>query len=170
MDAARFDAMTRALHTRASRRGLARILGGSALGVSVGLLGETDVAARKCRKKCGPCERCRRRKCVPKEEMSSCGTGQVCRGGACVSCWNGDNSNCCQPVPDGVNCYRATICQAGQCVDCDADLQCEGRCLSALCRSHCYKSCLSNADCCSELTCQLMPEQGDPNKMRCAPA
>jgi hypothetical protein len=49
-------------------------------------------------------------------------------------------------------------------------LWCEDRCLSSPCSNHCYKSCSAASPCCSELTCQHMPEQDDPDMHRCAPA
>jgi hypothetical protein len=91
MDAARFDCFARTLVGTATRR--------TTLGLSVaGLLGalgwdETDAKKKgknkkKCKKKCGPCQKCKKGKCKPKKAVGTpCGEGKQCfANGQCVAC------------------------------------------------------------------------------------
>lgn len=86
MDTRTFDTVTRSLipagSSSTSRRGMIRLLGGLALGAPLGLLGLQSVDA-KCRKKCGPCKRCKRGTCKPKPAGTAC-AGGTCQGGICV--------------------------------------------------------------------------------------
>lgn len=43
-----------------------------------------DAAVAKCKKKCGPCKRCKKGKCKPKPNGTTC-HGGACQGGACVA-------------------------------------------------------------------------------------
>jgi hypothetical protein len=108
--------------------------------------------------------------CATKPDGTLCATNRACHGGACVSCWTEVNDGCGSVQSGSLTVTRPAFCSANQCVSCDADLWCEDRCPSSACLNHCFKTCFSNADCCSELTCQHMPQQDDPNKHRCAPA
>jgi hypothetical protein len=60
MDDWRFDSLVKTLRTR--RSALALVAGiGALLGVGV-----EHAAAKKCKKPCGPCKRCKKGKCKPK--------------------------------------------------------------------------------------------------------
>jgi hypothetical protein len=65
-----------------TRRGLTRLLGGLTLGGPLALLGWSQAEA-KCKKKCGPCKRCKNGKCRPKPTGTAC-AGGTCQGGACL--------------------------------------------------------------------------------------
>jgi hypothetical protein len=82
MDTTYFDALTKSLGESHSRRGITRLLGGLALGGPLALLG-LDEAAAKCKKKCGPCKRCKKGKCKPKLAGTAC-AGGTCQGGVCA--------------------------------------------------------------------------------------
>jgi hypothetical protein len=255
MDPTRFDTLSRTLGRLRSRRGLGRVVGGSALAAALGLLGAADPAAAGCAKKCGPCKRCKHGKCKPKpndtpcksdgrclkgrcnplptctparqgcetanpgaccsgvcgggqsptcvpgeagdmclansdciseqcigyrcqgevdcatkQNGTLCETNRACHDGACVACWTEANDGCGVVRSGTVIITRPAICFGDQCHLCTSDLWCEDRCLDSACRNHCFKSCTSSSDCCPQLTCQPMPEQGNPDQKRCAPA
>ena len=65
-----------------TRRGITRLLAGLALGGPLDLLGVK--AEAKCKKKCGPCKRCKKRKCKPKPAGAPCADG-TCQSGRCVT-------------------------------------------------------------------------------------
>lgn len=78
MDGERFDAVVKQAAV-ASRRGVF----GLALGGALAALGGTADAAR-CRKRCGPCKRCKHGRCRLTPNGSACGSGNVCFNGVCV--------------------------------------------------------------------------------------
>ena len=86
MDDSAFASVSRALTTpqpgNTTRRRMTRLLGGLALGAPLALLGRSGVEAR-CKKKCGPCKRCKKGKCKPKRAGTAC-TGGTCQKGTCV--------------------------------------------------------------------------------------
>src|SRR5215213_248587 len=86
MENATVDRVTRsriAAYPRSTtRRGMTRLLGGLALGGPLALLGLREAEA-KCKKKCGPCKRCKKGKCKPKPAGTAC-AGGTCQGGACL--------------------------------------------------------------------------------------
>jgi hypothetical protein len=118
MDTRTFDTATRSLSTAGarstSRRGMTRLLGGLVLGALLGLLGLQGVDA-KCRKKCGPCQRCKKGKCKPKSAGATC-AGGACQGGTCVP----------TPTPPLV-CPSGTFTVAGRCApNCGAPCDARG--------------------------------------------
>jgi hypothetical protein len=83
MELDRFDALTPNLTTTGSRRGITRLLAGLTLGGSLGLL-RLSQAEAKCKKKCGPCKRCKHGTCKPKRAGTAC-SGGTCHKGTCVT-------------------------------------------------------------------------------------
>lgn len=87
MDDFQFDTMTRIISTLLSRRTLAGALGLSVLGLESADAKKKDKHKKKCKKKCGPCEKCKKGKCKPKRAGTPCGAGQQCFvDGACKAC------------------------------------------------------------------------------------
>src|SRR5215213_3578267 len=87
MDHGTLDALTRSLTDSppgsTTRRTMTRLLGGLALGGPLALLGLREAEA-KCKKKCGPCKRCKKGKCKPKPAGTAC-AGGTCHKGTCVT-------------------------------------------------------------------------------------
>ena len=81
MDAQRFDRLVKSLRTRRSVfgvvAGIVTLLG----------LGHDKAAAKKCKKKCGPCKRCKKGKCrlEPVMDLVGLGDGQTNRSPQAVS-------------------------------------------------------------------------------------
>ena len=105
MESTTFDVLTQTFAIRHSRRGMTRLLGGLALGGPLALLGLSKAEA-KCRKKCGPCKRCKKGKCKPRPAGTVC-AGGTCQGGACVPT---------TPPPPPLICPSGTFALAGRCV------------------------------------------------------
>src|SRR5215213_4723115 len=86
MDTDAFTTLTRSLSSTqprsTTRRRLTRLLGGLALGGPLALLGLSQAEAT-CKKKCGPCKRCKKGKCKPKPAGTAC-TGGTCQNGTCI--------------------------------------------------------------------------------------
>ena len=130
MDGKRFDAAVRAAVT--SRR---RILG-LALGGAFATIGGTASAAQ-CRKRCGPCKRCKHGHCKLKPDGSSCGAGNVCNAGVCLmtgTCPDPQEycgaTNVCGPVANDCRCFAtaggSSICGSFEliCNGCTSDADC----------------------------------------------
>jgi len=62
---------------------MTRVLGGLAFSGPLALLGRSGVEA-KCKKKCGPCKRCKKGTCTPKRAGTAC-TGGTCHKGTCIA-------------------------------------------------------------------------------------
>ena len=106
--------------------------------------------------------------CATKPNGTLCATNRACHGGACVACWTEVNDGCGTVRSGTVTIVRPAFCFADLCHSCTSDLWCEDRCLDSACRNHCFKSCTSSLDCCSQLTCQ---EEGGPGGPKhCLPA
>ncbi len=105
MDADRFDFLSRSLSVAGSRRGalIATLVG------SLGLLSLTHpddaVAGRKCKPRCGACQKCKKRKCHQTDH------GKVCKKGKC------------KPQANGTPCGGGA-CQSGACVGAPAPRFC----------------------------------------------
>jgi hypothetical protein len=117
MDAAQFDALTRTLHARTQRRFVG--LGVATLAAALGLDRAHEASARKCKKKCGPCKRCKKGKgkkgkCKPKPAGTVC-AGGTCQGGACLPFCAGKNV-CVDPAfcqASGADCFCLVRADAG---------------------------------------------------------
>jgi hypothetical protein len=77
VDGHRFDNLAKSLRSRRSIVGLAVGL------VALAGVNRDETAAKKCKKKCGPCKRCKKGKCKPKLGSPRCGPCSFCEGGAC---------------------------------------------------------------------------------------
>jgi hypothetical protein len=149
-----FDAFTRAIDRRGSRRTTLSGLTAGALAALMGRVGFEADARRRCKRgkvRCGD-------KC--------CGTGLICTKGKCVPCAAGevfcendsgerscDAGVCCSEGCSGSTCCpEPRICDKGQCVPCAAgEVFCErgnlGRgCYAGVC---CSEGC-SGSTCCPE--------------------
>jgi hypothetical protein len=78
-----FDALRPSLAESHSRRGIIQLVAGLALGGPLAVLGLSPAAAT-CKKKCGPCKRCKHGKCKPKRTGTAC-SGGTCHKGTCVT-------------------------------------------------------------------------------------
>jgi hypothetical protein len=155
IDGDHFDTLTRGLANPASRR--------TALGVGLsgilGALGVTETAAKKhkkwCKKKCGPCQRCKKGKCKPTAAGTLCtladGEEGTCQSGACVfTCAPGltdCGGYCADLQTDDNNCGACgnycilfdPVCQGGSCCaptafSCSDDEDCcSGNCANGKC-------------------------------------
>jgi hypothetical protein len=107
MDAAHFDALTRALGAPASRRGAVR---GSiaALVASAFALADREQggASKKCKKPCGKCKRCTHGHCKPEPDGTACGAGNICVSGACALC---------TPIGGACDLLNAATCCSERC-------------------------------------------------------
>ena len=103
MDYSAFASVSRALTNPQSgsttRRRMTQLLGGLVLGGPVALLGLSGVEA-KCKKKCGPCKRCKKGKCEPKGAGTAC-TGGTCQKGTCIAAASSPSSPSSPPPPPG---------------------------------------------------------------------
>jgi hypothetical protein len=179
MDDVRFDILSRSLSTDQSRRTIARLLGGLALGGPLALLRLAEAEA-KCKKKCGPCKRCKKGKCKPKPAGTAC-SGGTCQRGACIA----DAPEPCVPQDP------ATVCAAG----CGTRSDNCGRAVVCLCpdgdlclgNGSCAQICVTGADCpagcgcsptnvegtrlCADsgLTCDDVQECPTPSTASCPP-
>jgi hypothetical protein len=110
MDHQAFDGLTRSLTASltgsTTRRGITRLLGGLALGGPLVLLGLSEAGAT-CKKKCGPCKRCKKGKCKPKPSGTAC-AGGTCQGGVCIEAASPAPSAPLPPLP----CTTAATCPA----------------------------------------------------------
>jgi hypothetical protein len=115
MDAARFDALARSLTDRRSRR----TAFGLTLGGVVVALTSSDLSAKKykkkCKKKCGPCRKCKHGKCKPKPNGTPCGAST--HGGATIRCCNGacPDPGCVPSGETGDSCAIDADCAAIDC-------------------------------------------------------
>jgi len=127
MEVERFDALSRFIGSRTSRRMAAGL-------VAAGLLGMTvpEAAATKCSKlqHCPECKRCRRHRCKPDTLATSC-TGGTCQSGTCVpSCGDlfspcGRASDCCSGSCNCTDINGDGVCD--DCVDNNGDGNCDVR-------------------------------------------
>ena len=120
------------------------------------LLGLSGVEAR-CKKKCGPCKRCKKGKCKPKPAGTVC-TGGTCQSGTCVPA----------TAPSPLVCSSGTFVVAGRCAPscgttCEAKtgicgqtidgfLYCAARIQSC---AAIPRDCRSHADCAAQEVCAL---------------
>ena len=119
MDAHRFDNLVKSLRTRRSFVGLV-----AGFGVLLGV--DDEAAAKTCKKKCGPCKRCKKGKCrLKKPDGTPCGNGGTCQSGTCCipSCAGQacDSSDGCG---GDCTCDRGQACLSGTCGACPADAEC----------------------------------------------
>lgn len=118
MDGQRFDNLVRTLRTRRSIFGV--VAGLAALhGV------DRDANAR-CKKKCGPCKRCKKGKCRKKvPDGTPCLSGGTCLGGRC--CIPNCTDTPCN-FPDGCGgnctCTSGQACVSGTCGACPPNADC----------------------------------------------
>jgi hypothetical protein len=89
MDDSHFDALSRFVESKRTRRGLARALVGlTAIGgailARIEPAGASKPQSRKRKKACGPCKRNRRGRCRPKADATPCGECGVCLDGGCT--------------------------------------------------------------------------------------
>jgi hypothetical protein len=141
MDRSSFDALARsltgALAGTTTRRGITQLLGGLALGGPLALLrrGEADA---KCKKKCGPCKRCKKGKCKKKAAGTAC-PGGTCQGGACVPATASP-----PPPPAPLTCAEVCGANCGMCFTlADGGTACGD--FGSDCAAG--ETCLSTADC-----------------------
>ena len=137
MDAQRFDWLVKSLRTRRSVLGFAASVG-VLLGAGI------DETLAKCKKKCGPCRRCKKGKCKPKPGAPRCGPCSVCQGGACRAqcprdrCLENDDEDIClkdcdPPCDTCSECNRVVgqcqpMCEEDQCVEDFCDVPCTPSC------------------------------------------
>jgi hypothetical protein len=102
MDVHRFDTLVRTFSTQGSRRRLFGLLGSTALGgvLATSIADDADAKKKKCKKKCGECQRCKKGKCKPKANGILCSTG-FCQDGTCIG-----EGNC----PPAQVCELSEIC------------------------------------------------------------
>lgn len=137
MDGQRFDTLVKTLRTR--RSALSLIAGiGAILGV------RHDQAAAKCKKKCGPCRRCKKGKCKPKPGSIRCGPCSVCQRGRCVAQCPPDE---CAEIGDEEVCLKECSPPCDTCSECNrvlgqCELMCEGeQCIDGFCDVPCNPPC-----------------------------
>jgi hypothetical protein len=124
MDAEGFDRAAKLLGGGATRRGALALGAGVASRLGVG----RDAAqAAKCKKRCGPCKRCKKGQCKKKPGMTPCGPCSGCQEGRCVArCAGVDCVNeRCVPACDPP-CASTEDCIGGSCFTrceppCDAE-------------------------------------------------
>lgn len=138
MDAQRFDRLVKILRTRRSALGFVA-------GFSAFLNSRfDDAAAKKCKKKCGPCKRCKKGKCKPKPGSPGCGPCRVCQGGRCVAQCSPDQ---CVESGGGEVCLRDCDPPCDTCSSCDrlqgqCELMCQqDECVDGFCRVACDPPC-----------------------------
>jgi hypothetical protein len=99
MDVHRFDALVRNLTVEGSRRRLLGLLGGTALGGLLATGFDHDAEAKKkkkkCKKKCAECQQCKKGKCKPKANGTTCSTG-FCQDGTCIGEGNCPPAQVCE--------------------------------------------------------------------------
>ena len=130
MDHRHFDDLTRAWSRAGSRR---RLLGAAVVAAPLLALGTAEPALAKCGKKkpCPTCKRCQKGKCKadPTQDGAPCGSGEVCKQGACVAsggcgaheqacnggCISSEGAPCCTNVDCGATASGGTD------ISCDLD-------------------------------------------------
>jgi hypothetical protein len=119
VDALRFDVLTRALVDTAPRRAILGIGAASFLGV-LGLdNADAKKTRKKCKKKCGPCEKCKKGTCKSKPDDTTClGKGKCLRGRCnplpiCIGALND-----CPPSGSTVECCSGHCTSTGMVVAC----------------------------------------------------
>jgi hypothetical protein len=110
MDATRFDTLIRSLTDGSSRRAALGVgLGGvlAALGLGESEAKKKRRRKKKCKRTCGPCQRCKKGKCRPKPAGIPCGDGGEClaNGSCALSCTMDDE---CDRLPSGCGCSPAS--------------------------------------------------------------
>ena len=137
MDAHHFDRLVKRLSTRRSVLGLV-----AGIGVLLGV--GPDEAEAKCKKKCGPCRRCKKGKCKPKRGSPRCGPCSTCHRGRCVAQCSPDD---CVPGDEGAFCLKECPTACDTCSRCDRiEGQCEpicepDQCIDDFCRVPCETPC-----------------------------
>jgi len=176
VESERFDRLSRVIGSDSSRRAIARVLTGLALGGSVGLLGRAEGEAAKsgtCLEACPTCQVCQQGKCKRKHRKKKCKPGlcvagpdggtcgnsvcKVCQGGACVNAANGStcDNNPCKECQGGACANKAngTACNGtGQCLNgtCNTKPTCLGTgadCTQAMAASCCSGVCKGDNHC-----------------------
>jgi hypothetical protein len=129
MDSDHFDALARSLYDR--RRVVTRAAGFGAATLAAAFgLGHPHEASATCKKKCGPCKRCKKGKCKPKPVGTAC-AGGTCQSGRCIASTQPCTPNCagkiCGDNGCGGSCGTCGIgggCTGGGCIC--ADRTCSG--------------------------------------------
>ncbi len=159
MEHSRFDAVVRGW-SGGTRRGLVRLLGGTAAGaLLLGRLGMEEAAARcvkpdrKCKKngkkqKCCGGAKCQGGRCRCKNGGTGCGKvccepGQICLNGEPDVCVNG-------PLQPGQICDPTTplACQSGKCVCVTVGENTACTCREAVCFGFNNETCAETSECC----------------------
>ena len=152
MDAQRFDTIVKTLRTRRSMLGLVAGIG-AMLGV-----GADEATAKKCKKPCGPCKRCKKGRCRPRPDDTPCGQGGRCLKGRCnpapicsavnARCSVDNPGACCSGIcrgadqtcrrgNNGADCLTDNDCISGTCVGyrCQGYVDCTGAPLGTICHT-----------------------------------
>lgn len=111
MDAHQFDALTRTLGDRLSRRGLGRLVGGLALGGGIATRWPAPADAKKKRKK-------KRKKKDRNDCDGGCGIGTCCDGRCANTPTDRNNCGAC-----GNRCQPGQYCFNSQCVPCESPME-----------------------------------------------
>jgi hypothetical protein len=154
MDGERFDAMTRLVAARLSRRGALRALAGGLVGSVAALVGG-DAGAERCLGDGEVCPTTRRLACCSGSccQGACCPTGTDCTDGTCCPSLQACGETCCPPenvgctqnvLPDGTT-FVGCLCAGGAVWDraqnacvcattCEIDEQCcSGHCCNGIC-------------------------------------
>jgi hypothetical protein len=176
MDGSRFDALIKIV-AAPSRRSLLATGGIAALAGFFGLAIPEDAQA-KCKKKCGPCRRCKKGKCKKKKpDGTRCGPCSHCDGGRCQS--QCPSEQCRNDVCEGASCTPpcegCSICENGQCRELCPSEDCFEDDGEEFCRVDCDPACdlchtcnQSTGDC--EADCEPMFCTEDGCRVPCDPA
>jgi hypothetical protein len=167
MDAARFDALIRALDLGAPRR---TVLGGLTAGLGALLSGfGIDADAKKKhkhkKKKCKPCQIKKKGKCKgPKPDGTACGEGKICQGGECVPATCEPACVAPEECVSGVcTCPSAQACLADRCCPETPECFADGICL---CTDHFICACPPGDEFCMgnvAESCCLAEDSCDPD-------
>jgi hypothetical protein len=162
MDDRRFDSFVKALSSAGSRRGVLGIFGASALGLGAFVrpgLSAAKKRNKKCKKKCGPCKKCKKGKCKPKPDGTDCGGTKVCQSGACMC-----PTECCADADCGglrecvANGSCAVLCADIDCptaaCSCTTSVEGSRHCIVGLDCDDLLQECTSTADCPPGQHCQ----------------
>lgn len=154
MDADRFDSLARFFTDATSRRNLASLLTGTALGGALASSMIDDVKSRK--KKCKPCRKKKKGKCKGKKpDGTACGGTSVCQNGKCLpslteSC-SASNGFCA--VGGQAHCQGVIEC------GCFVTVESEAICANLLTFDGCPATtgCTASNECDDEEFCVSMP-------------
>ena len=148
MNSTRFDAIVKGWGVHASRRTMLALIPTLGLGQAfAGTSADARKRKKRCKKKCGPCRKCRRRRCKPIADGKPCGDCAECQGGACTARCAGDetclgNGSCGQTCAVDDDCTEAGCeCNAGE----GSDAVCRLAPLISLCEI--AEECVATSDC-----------------------